>query len=272
MTKTIEDGGTAEYADALATYLAMTVSKQADLDNDLCRWEPNAECPRQLFARQAIPMVWDFAEGNPLGDSSGSWQVLLDGSQRASPESRSAPDAHLRARSSRPTQRTRSFANVVISTDPPYYDNIGYSDLSDFFYVWLRRSLRDIYPELLSTMLVPKAEELVANPHRHDGKAGAKEFFEDGFREVFAHARSAADGDYPITVYYAFKQSRDRRCGRCLDWLGDAAGRNDSFGLGDHVYLADCARRRASRMIAQDTNALASSIVLSLRPRDRGRC
>ena len=96
---------------------------------------------------------------------------------------------------------------ALISTDPPYYDNIGYSDLSDFFYVWLRRSLRSVHPDLLSTMLVPKAEELVANPYRHDGKDGAKEFFEDGFRRVFARARETALADYPITVYYAFKQS-----------------------------------------------------------------
>ena len=109
----------------------------------------------------------------------------------------------------------------LISTDPPYYDNIGYSDLSDFFYVWLRRSLRGVHPELLSTMLVPKAEELVANPYRHDGKEGAKEFFEDGFRRVFARAREIrAFTEYPITVYYAFKQSDSattataRRAGR----------------------------------------------------------
>src|SRR5205823_7661019 len=100
-----------------------------------------------------------------------------------------------------------SMEQALVSTDPPYYDNIGYSDLSDFFYVWLRRSLRSVYPDLLSTMLVPKAEELVANPYRHDGKKGAKDFFEDGFRRVFARARQTALADFPITVYYAFKQS-----------------------------------------------------------------
>ncbi len=267
--KIADDGGSREYADAVATYLAMTVSRQADLGNDLCRWEPNAECPRQLFARQQIPMVWDFAEGNPLGESSGSWKVLLDGAQRAfrgSAFSAGRTDAGVIQQAS---ASERSFANLVVSTDPPYYDNIGYSDLSDFFYVWLRRSLRDVYPGLLSTMLVPKAEELVANPHRHDGKVGAKEFFENGFREVFANARLAADRDYPITVYYAFKQSES-------DDMGDASTGWETLLEGmiqsgwEITSTWPLRTETSSRMIAHNANALASSIVLSLRPRDDG--
>ena len=120
-----------------------------------------------------------------------------------------------------------SFGARLLSTDPPYYDNVPYSDLSDFFYVWLRRSLRDIYPDLFSTMLVPKAEELVADSYRHGGKDGARAFFEDGFRHVFAHARESALPDFPITVYYAFKQSDDGRRRDYLDGLGDAARRHD---------------------------------------------
>lgn len=264
--KVIADGGANEYADAVATYLAMTVSRQADLGNALCRWEPNAECPRQLFARQAIPMVWDFAEGNPLGESSGSWKVLIDGAQRAFggvafSTGRTAAGAIEQANAS-----DRPFANFVISTDPPYYDNIGYSDLSDFFYVWLRRSLRDVYPALLSTMLVPKAEELVANPHRHNGKAGAKEFFENGFREVFKNARLSANSTYPITVYYAFKQSES-------DEKGDASTGWETLLDGmirsgwEITSTWPLRTETSSRMIAQNANALASSIVLSLRPR-----
>jgi putative DNA methylase len=154
----------------------------------------------------------------------------------------------------------------LISTDPPYYDNIGYSDLSDFFYVWLRRSLRAVHPELLSTMLVPKADELVANPYRHDGKDGAKSFFEDGFRHFFARAREEAIPDYPITVYYAFKQSE--------------SGDDGIASTGWETLLDGMVRSRwavtatwplrtetGSRMLAQGTNALASSIVLALRPR-----
>ncbi len=154
----------------------------------------------------------------------------------------------------------------LISTDPPYYDNVGYSDLSDFFYVWLRRSLRGVYPELLSTMLVPKAEELVANPYRHDGKDGAKAFFEEGFRRVFASARDTALTDYPITVYYAFKQSDEGDDGTAsTGWetLLDGVIRSGWAVTATWPIRAE----RSGRMISVGTNALASSIVLALRPR-----
>lgn len=262
----VADGGTNEYADAVATYLAMTVSRQADLGNGLCRWEPNAECPRQLFARQQIPMVWDFAEGNPLGESSGSWKVLLSGAQRAFGGVAFSNGRTPAGSIEQANAAERSFANLVISTDPPYYDNIGYSDLSDFFYVWLRRSLRDVYPGLLSTMLVPKAEELVANPHRHDGKAGAKEFFESGFREVFANARLATASDYPITVYYAFKQSESDDAGEAsTGWETLLEGMIQSGW--EITSTWPLRTETSSRMIAHNANALASSIVLSLRSR-----
>ena len=267
--KVVMDGGTTEYADSIATYLAMTVSRQADLGNNLCRWEPNAECPRQLFARQQIPMVWDFAEGNPLGESSGSWSVLLDGARRAFQGvafSNGRTDAgDIRQASA----SERSVAGFVISTDPPYYDNIGYSDLSDFFYVWLRRSLKTVYPGLFSTLLVPKTEELVANPHRHDGKEGAKRFFEEGFRGVFAHARSQANYRYPMTLYYAFKQSDS-------DDVGDSSTGWETLLEGmirsgwEITSTWPLRTETSSRMVAQNANALASSIVLSLRPREEG--
>ena len=179
---------------------------------------------------------------------------------------RAAPTARCAATSSRRDAAARPSPGALISTDPPYYDNIGYSDLSDFFYVWLRRSLRSVYPDLLSTMLVPKAEELVANPYRHDGKDGAKEFFEDGFRRVFARARETALADYPITVYYAFKQSD--------------AGDDGTASTGWETLLDGMIRsgwaitatwpmrsERGGRMRRVGTNALASSIVLALRPR-----
>jgi putative DNA methylase len=264
----LEAGGSAAeaYADAIATYLGMTISRQADLGNALCRWEPNAECPRQLFARQAVPMVWDFAEGNPLGSSSGSWETLLQGAVRSF-ASQAFSRGDVEAGEIRQDDAsTRSYAGVVISTDPPYYDNIGYSDLSDFFYVWLRRSLRGVHPGLLSTMLVPKAEELVANAYRHNGKDGAKEFFEDGFRAIFSRARAVASEEFPITVYYAFKQSESSTDGTAsTGWetLLDGMVRNGWAITGTWPLRTET----GSRMIAQNTNALASSIVLSLRPR-----
>ncbi len=264
----LEAGGTeAEaYADAVATYLGMQVSRLADLGNSLCGWEPIAQCPRHLFARQAVPMVWDFAEGNPLGNSSGSWLVLLAGTGRAFSSNLFSDGTTPAGTVEQRDAAGVPVAGMLISTDPPYYDNIGYSDLSDFFYVWLRRALREIYPSLFSTMLVPKAEELVANPYRHDGKDGAKDFFEEGFREVFARARQEALPDFPITVYYAFKQS-------------ESSG-GDTASTGWETLLDGMIQSRwaitgtwpvrtemSSRMIGQGTNALASSIVLALRPR-----
>ncbi|MEJ7786787.1 MAG: hypothetical protein WKF96_18445 [Solirubrobacteraceae bacterium] len=262
----VDDGGSDEYADAVATFLGMTVSRLADLGNALCRWEPNAECPRQLFARQAISMVWDFGEGNPLGTSSGSWSVLIDGARRAFASPAFSRGNVCAGSVQQASASDRSLAGLLISTDPPYYDNIQYSALSDFFFVWLRRSLRNVHPELLSTILVPKAEELVANPYRHGGKDGAKEFFEEGFRIVFERARATAFADFPITVYYAFKQSE-------ADESGDAS-------TGWETLLEGMIRsgwaitstwpmrtEAANRMRGQHSNALASSIVLALRPR-----
>ena len=218
---------------------------------------------RNLFARQAIPMAWDFAEANPFADVSGrSCESQLD-VDRARRLTRSGDR---RRPSVAPGRRVAARLSTArcISTDPPYYDNIGYSDLSDFFYVWLRRSLRSVHPDLLSTMLVPKAEELVANPYRHDGKDGAKEFFEDGFRRVFARARETALADFPITVYYAFKQSDAGRRRDRVDGLGDAARRDDPLGLGDHRDLAD-----AQRAVATGCSARART---PSPPRSSSRC
>lgn len=263
----LDAGGTeaAAYADAVATYLGEVVSRLADLANSLCRWEPVAECPRMLFARQAIPMVWDFAEGNPFGGSSGSWAVLITGAIRAfsSPAfGQPSTCAYARQASADAAQYDRS----VVSTDPPYYDNIGYSDLSDFFYVWLRRSLHEVHPSILSTLLVPKSDELVANPYRHDGKEGAKKFFEDGFRSVFATIRQTARDDFPMTVYYAFKQQDDSQGGQASSgWETLLEGMVRTRW---QITATWPVRSEASnRMLAQGTNALASSIVLALRPR-----
>ncbi|MGO3152806.1 MAG: DUF1156 domain-containing protein [Galactobacter sp.] len=157
-------------------------------------------------------------------------------------------------------------SDLLISTDPPYYDNIGYSDLSDYFYVWLRRTLKSVHPDLFRTLLVPKAEELVANPYRHDGRDGAKEFFENGFRSVFRTAREHARDDFPITVYYAFKQSESDAGGTAsTGWETLLEG----MVRGGWTVTATWPMRSelSNRMLASGTNALASSIVLALRPR-----
>lgn len=263
----LEAGGTdaAAYSDALATYLALGVSRTTDLMNSIVTWSSSRDQARNLFARQAIPMAWDFVEVSPFAGAAGDLSVALDTMSKAMKNL--APDAWGRAEQQ--DASARGFAGLLISTDPPYYDNIGYSDLSDFFYVWLRRSLRDEYPQLLSTLLVPKAEELVANPYRHDGKNGAKRFFEDGFRQVFARARESALDDFPITVYYAFKQSESDDAGDVsTGWetLLEAMIRSGWEITSTWPMRSE----RGGRMISVGTNALASSIVLSLRPRSDG--
>ncbi|QHD87774.1 DUF1156 domain-containing protein [Gordonia sp. JH63] len=260
--KALADGASESYADAIETYLGLVVSKCADYWSSLCSWHNSGEKMRNVFGRQAIPMVWDFTEAMPFSESSGGFLGMLDWVAKVVNQVPASKGGEVRQADA----ATRSFSNVLISTDPPYYDNIGYSDLSDFFYVWLRRSLRDVHPELFSTLLVPKAEELVANPHRHNGKAGAKEFFEDGFRKVFANARLSAREDYPITVWYAFKQSDSDETGEAsTGWETLLEGMIQS---GWEITSTWPNRSELSnRMIASGSNALASSIVLSLRPR-----
>ncbi|MDV6305361.1 DUF1156 domain-containing protein [Rhodococcus cerastii] len=261
-SKVIDDGGSSEYADALATYLGLAISRNTDYSSAICSWHSGRDTARNVFARQAIPMVWDYVESNLLSGLSGSvasqlsWVAGVVGALvPAAPGTVEQADAS-----------TRSYDGFVIATDPPYYDNIGYSDLSDYFYVWLRRTLRDVHPDLLATLLVPKAEELVANPYRHDGKVGAKRFFEDGFRRVFTRVRETANSDYPITVWYAFKQSE-------ADDTGEASTGWETLLEGmiragwEITSTWPNRSEMGNRMIASGNNALASSIVLSLRPR-----
>lgn len=253
------------YADAVATYLAFAVSRATNKLSSMCSWDssPKMEAVRGVFARQALPMTWDFAEANPFGGSSGDYVEDLNWVARSLdrvPALDSGSDAM------QADAASRSYGSALVSTDPPYYDNIGYSDLSDFFYVWLRRSLRDVHPDLFSTMLVPKAEELVANPHRHGGKDGASKFFETGFENVFARARESASADFPITVYYAFKQQELEAEGvASTGWSTILEGMIRS---GWTITATWPVRSElGNRMIASGTNALASSIVLALRPR-----
>ena len=262
----IEEGGSgaAAYADAVATYLGFVVSRLTDYSSSINTWasNPQMEILRNVFARQALPMSWDFAEGNPFADSSGSLAIMI----RAVSLAVERTPARGPSVAEQADAATRDYSGVVISTDPPYYDNIGYSDLSDFFYVWLRRSLKGIHPRLLSTVLVPKEEELVANPYRHGGRDGAKDFFEGGFERVFARARRDANPDYPMTVYYAFKQSETTTDGRTSTGWATILGAMIRSGW---TITATWPMRseRGGRMTSVGTNALASSIVLVLRPR-----
>jgi putative DNA methylase len=263
----LEEGGSgaAAYADAIATYLGLAVSRSTDRSSSLSSWDSSRDSIRNTFGRQAIPMVWDFAEANLLSGSSGNFlgQVQWTAESIDSWAGAGSGEATQADASSRPLD------GYVISTDPPYYDNIGYSDLSDYFYVWLRRSLRGVHPKLLSTMLVPKAEELVANPHRHGGDDGAKHFFEIGFANVFRHARESANADFPITVYYAFKQAESD--------LGGTVSTGWETILSSMVHAGwtvtatwPVRSELSNRMMASGMNSLASSVVLALRPRPDG--
>ena len=262
--RAVMDGASADYANAIATYLGLTQSKMTNLSSTITTWMSDRGAFRETFARQAIPMTWDFAEANLLSDVGGGWSTFLDKTVRVVEQLPSG-----RGEVSQSDAASRSFAGYLLSTDPPYYDNIGYSDLADYFYTWLRRSLRQIYPDLLSTIAVPKAEELVANPYRHDGKDGAQQFFEDGFRRVFTNARTHAMSDFPIAVYYAFKQSES-------DGEGETSTGWETLlegmirGGWEITSTWPMRTEGAGRLLARDKNALASSIVLSLRPRPDG--
>ena len=208
-------------------------------------------------------MVWDYAETNPFSHSTGNLVGQMEWISKVIakvPAQMSGEVAQISAMS-------RDYAGLVVSTDPPYYDNIGYSDLSDYFYVWLRKSLRTIHPSVVGTMLTPKADELVANPYRHDGKQGAEKFFIEGFNSVFHRIReSDANPDAPMTVYYAYKQ-QDR-------------GKDGTSSTGWHTLLDGLIQsgweitatwpmrsEAKNRLLAHGTNALASSILLACRPR-----
>ena len=262
--------GARAYGEAVGVYLAFIVDKLTDYHSSICSWHASGEKLRNVFGRQAIPMTWDYAEGNPFCMSSGSFHNMLGWVLDVIKElPKSAVSGSVRQFDA---QSDNGMRNIMVSTDPPYYDNIGYADLSDFFYVWLRRSLRGTYPKLFSTMLVPKHEELVATPYRENrGKEGAKEFFEQGmfqtFRQVYEYAREGV----PVTIYYAFKQSETEKV-------------NDSdatASTGWETMLAAIIRagfsitgtwpmrtEMANRTIASGTNALASSIVLVCRKRE----
>ncbi len=270
--KSIDAGASEEYAQAIVVYLAFLIDKLADLGNALNRWEPGAECPRQLFARQAIPMVWDYAEANPFSNSSGSWNVLLKNliHSFSSGLFDFKRDLHGHA-IQQDAQVDNGFRDIMVSTDPPYYDNIGYGDLSDFFYVWLRLSLKNIYPNLFKTMLVPKMEELIANPFRfHGNKEKAKDFFESGMMLTFKQIKEYTRFDIPVTVYYAFKQNEKISGGTDEDSASTGwetmltAIISGGFAItGTWPIRTEC----GGRMRSLDSNALASSIVLVCRKR-----
>uniref|UniRef100_UPI0035E4394C DUF1156 domain-containing protein n=1 Tax=Thermogemmatispora sp. TaxID=1968838 RepID=UPI0035E4394C len=198
--------GPRAYADAVATYLALAVDRLANRGSNICFWDITRETVQQLFARQAIPMTWDFAEANPFSASSGNFQGAVEWVAEVVEALPAGPAGQARQRDA--LSPFTGLSQPLISTDPPYYDNVGYADLSDFFYLWLRRMLAPIYPDLFSTLLTPKQHELIAAPHRFAGnKDQARRFFEEGLHQVFLRLRATAHPDYPLTISYASKQA-----------------------------------------------------------------
>lgn len=252
------------YSDAVATYLSFAVDKIADRNSSIATWATLREHARNTFGRQALPMTWDFAESNPFSDSSGNFEggikSIFEGLLSVWP---GADGTAVQADAA--TQRISD--GKVVSTDPPYYDNIAYADLSDFFYVWMRRSLREIYAELFATMAVPKEAELVATAYRHGGKDEAEKFFLSGMTQAMGRLAESSHAAFPTTIYYAFKQSDTNDVG--------------TGNTGWETFLQAVLRAGFSitgtwpmrtelghRMVGSGANALASSIVLVCRKRD----
>lgn len=251
-----------DYKKALSTYLALGVSRLANRQSTSTFWDTSGENIQQVFAMHALPMRWDTAEGNPFSDSTGNFvgQVkYLAKSLAALPTRKTGSKLiHLNAENA-------DFTNCVVSTDPPYYDNVPYADLSDFFYVWLRRGLKNIYPELFGTILVPKSDELVADHQRHNGKQAADTFFLNGMSKVMTNMATQARSDFPATIYYAFRQGEVDEGGKSS--TGWATFLQAIIGSGYLISATWPVRTELTGNLKKNKNALATSVVLSCRPR-----
>jgi putative DNA methylase len=263
--KPLDAGGTGAtaYADAVGVYLALAVDRMANTLCTIARWTPERQQTVTAFARQALPMTWDFPDVNPFANAAGDYGVSIDGVIKGIPSTTEPPGFAKQADAS--TQDISQ--DNLVSTDPPYYDNIGYADLSDFFYIWLRRSLKLVFPDLFATLAVPKAEELVATPYRHGSKEKAEQFFLQGMTQAMHRLAKQAHPAFPVTVYYAFKQSEsdgaDGTASTGWETFLDAVIRAGFAVTGTWPMRTEL----GNRMIGSGTNALASSIIIVCRQR-----
>jgi putative DNA methylase len=258
------------YAQSIAAYLGLTVGRITDYSSTICTWanNPQMEIVRGTFARQALPMTWDFAESNPFGPSTGSLEILLGWVCKVIDHLPAYGKGEVYQHNA--TQPFNISTATVVSADPPYYDNIGYADLSDFFYVWLRRALKGLLPGIFSTLGVPKAEELVATPFRHESRKAAEAFFLSGMTQAMHQLAIESHPAFPVTIYYAFKQSEVENDLKVAStgwetFLGALI--NAGFGISGTWPIRT---ERSGRSIGIGTNALASSIVLVCRKRFEG--
>lgn len=256
--------GAKAYAEAVSVYLEFALERCADFNNSIVRWNPSNQKVMNLFSRQSVPMTWDFGEANPLQRVVGGFEPATEFVAKCLetlvPREYGSMIAH-------DAQSVTILPNAVISTDPPYYDNIGYADLSDFFFAWMRQALKSSFPDILSTIATPKSEELVATPYRHGGKESAEKFFLEGMREAIRNLNNQADGEYPATIYYAFKQSEIENEGTIS--TGWATFLQAVIEAGYSVVGTWPIRSEQTyRMIASGTNALANSVVLVCRKKE----
>ncbi len=267
----LRDGGTGAtaYAEAIAVYLAFAIDRMADFNCSLSSWKPSGQQQMHLFGRQAVPMVWDYAEANVFSDRAICWHNAVEMTASslevtAVGEPTTTSVRQLDAAASLPVA-----GPLLLSTDPPYYNNIGYADLSDFFYVWLRRSLQLVFPDLFATVAVPKAEELVATPYRTGGDAKkARDNFEDGFRRAFTLFRQNLDPRFPMTVYYAYKQSEEDDEDGARSSSGWETMLESLVSTGFEVTATWPVRAAQKwRMVSMGTNALVSYVVMACRIR-----
>jgi putative DNA methylase len=261
----LNSGGTnaRAYSEAISVYLGLAISRWADLNCAICTWNTTNNNIRAAFSRQAIPMTWDFVELSVFGPLANFDSILKSYNELV----QNIP-ANMRGFAEQlDAQKPAKLRNCIISTDPPYYDNIGYADLSDFFYVWLRKAVRSVFPDLFATIAVPKAEELVATPYRHGSKEQAEAFFLRGMTQAMSQLREEAHPASVVTIYYAFKQSETS--------LAEGTTSTGWETFLDAVFKAGFSisgtwpirTERQERLVGLDNNALASSIVLVCRGR-----
>ena len=264
--RALRDGGLGAqaYAEAVCVQLGMALSRLADSCNAHCRWAPDKTQLKNLFSRQAIPMSWDFFEANPFAGGAGDFLISANTVAKALDRWSGAGNGQI---SNLDAQSVKYPPGVVISTDPPYYDNIGYADLSDFFFCWMKPVLKDIYPDLFGILATPKSEELVATPYRHGGKDAAESFFLEGMTRAIENMAASSSDQYPATIYYAFKQSEISQEG--ISSTGWATFLQAVVEAGYAVVGTWPMRTEmANRMIASGTNALANSVVLVCRKKE----
>jgi len=256
--------GATAYADAINVYLGCVISRQTNRLSTICIWNTVGEKIEQVFARQAIPMTWDFVEANVFSCSTGGWSGSLEWIPKTI---KTLPLKGVGGAIQAEASKQQASKDKLVSTDPPYYDNIGYADLSDFFYVWLRRSLKHVYPELFATITVPKAEELVATPYRHGSKEKAESFFLNGMTQAMKRLAEQTHLAFPVTIYYAFKQSENKSKTDIVSTGWETflnAVINAGFAISGTWPIRT---ERSGGLRNLDQNALASSIVLVCRPR-----